>query len=140
MKVMPAASKMTASMRERSPSSARRMGSMVKKTNQRSCLTTLEWMRIDPPTSATRPKMSVKSAMLLPRRVPIPISGAPSSALMMEMSVSGSAETSATTMNEVMNSVSLSALKYSKSAVSRQDDRAVDHDVESHARANLQSG
>ncbi len=105
MNVIPEASKITASMRVSIPSIARRIGSMVSATNQRSFLTMLECIFIEPPTSATSPSMSVKSAMLLPRRVPIPISGAPSSALMTEMSVSGRAETSATTMKEVTNSV-----------------------------------
>ena len=65
------------------------------------------WIFSGCPASDTSPRIIVRSAMLLPNSVPMPIPGSPRSADMMLMNPSGKADTSATRMKLVTNPVSL---------------------------------
>lgn len=62
------------------------------------------------PASATSPRIIVKSAMFPPKSEPTPSCGFPVSAAVIEMNASGSADTNATSMKLVTNSVSLKYL------------------------------
>ncbi len=110
MKPIPAKSMIAPSMREMIPFRPRRMGSSMSTAKYRSFLMMELCILIGCPASATSPKISVKSAMFPPRRVPTPIPGSPLSAEIMLIKPSGSDDTMAIRMKLVTNSVSLKNL------------------------------
>lgn len=105
MNVIPLMSSIAASILPSVPSSPSMIGSVVSPTKYMSFLIMLLWTVSGCPARATNPRMSVRSAMLLPSRVPIPMLGSPLIAAIMLMNVSGSADTSATMIKLVTNSV-----------------------------------
>ena len=87
------------------PSKASKIGNILKVMKKKSYLITFGETLILPPTKTIKPKIKLKSAMLLPNKVPIPIRASPFKAEAMPTKVSGKEETMPKITKEIRNSL-----------------------------------